>query len=208
MAVLPALWAELLGQALGREPGLRVLGSAATEDELKALACQSGRVVVILDYEAFGPNTEGLVARLRRAAPAARTLVLARRPDADAVASVLRAGAAGLVAKNARLATLLDAIRAAAAGQVWANRETTAQVIGQLVTPVQARADGATALTRREWEVVDAIATGLTNRAAARRLGISEKTVKTHLNNIFAKTRLHSRFALALWAQGQAQPKA
>ena len=69
------------------------------------------------------------------------------------------------------------------------------------------RAGAGPPLTRRELEVLDGITRGLRNREIALLLGVSEKTVKTHLNNIFAKTQVRGRFALALWAQGQVQPK-
>ncbi len=208
VAVQPALWCELLCAALDRQPGIEVMGSANTEDELHALMRRAAPAVVVLDYEALGPNSEGLIARLRRAPARARVLVLARRSGEEIVKSVLRAGAAGLVGKESTLARLVDAIRAVAAGQVWANREVTARVIEQLAAPAPRQLGEEPALTRREWDVLEAVSRGLRNREVARLLGVSEKTVKTHLNNIFAKTRLRGRFALALWAQGQIQPKA
>jgi two-component system, NarL family, response regulator DesR len=207
VAVQPALWCELLCSALGGEPGMRIIAGIASEDELRASLPPDEPAIVILDYEAFGPNSEGLIARLHRAAPRARVLVLARRSGAAVVRSVLRVGAAGLVGKEASLATLVDAIRAVSAGQVWANREVTAQVLDQLASPAGQGPEDQPALTRRELEVLDAISRGLRNREIARRLGVSEKTVKTHLSNIFTKTGLRGRFALALWAQGQLQPK-
>lgn len=207
VAVQPALWCELLSRALDEEPGLRVTARAANEDELGVALPAEEPVVVVLDYEAFGPNSEGLIARLRRAAPRARILTLARRSGPEIVKSVLRVGAVGLVGKEAPLATVMAAIRAVAAGQVWANREVTAQVIEQLASPAARQPEDVPAFTRRELAVLDAVSRGLRNREIASRLGVSEKTVKTHLSNLFAKTRLHGRFALALWAQGQDLPK-
>jgi len=63
-------------------------------------------------------------------------------------------------------------------------------------------------LTRPEWEVIEAVGCGLRNREIARTLGISEKTVKTHLNHILSKVHIDGRFALALLAQSDAQPRA
>lgn len=207
VAVAPALWRELLSAFLSGEGHFRVVGRAANEEELRVLLEQSGATVVVLDYEAFGPNCEGLVARLRRAAPRARFLILARRSEPEVVKAVLRAGASGLVRKESTFATLLYALRAVAAGQVWANREVTAQVLAQLVSPRGLQAEEARRLTRREWEVLDALGQGLSNKEIARLLGMSEKTVKSHLNNISAKLGLRGRFALALWAPGQIKPE-
>ena len=63
-------------------------------------------------------------------------------------------------------------------------------------------------LTGRKWEVIEAVGRGLRNRDIARGLGISEKTVTTHLNPISSKSHGESRFTLALWAQGGVQPRA
>jgi DNA-binding NarL/FixJ family response regulator len=208
IGVYPPLWGELLAQVLGREMWIEVVGRAADEDELRRLASEKTPKVILLDYEGLGPNAEGLVSRLRRLAPKVRVLVLARRSGAQTVVSLLRAGAAGLVGKDVNLRILLNALRAVAAGEVWAERKAAAQALDQLAAPVRAEPNGQVVLTRREWEVVEAVGRGLRNRDIARALGISEKTVKTHLNHIFSKLHVDSRFALALWAQGGVQPKA
>ena len=208
VAVYPPLWGELLALMLGREEWIHVVGRAATEDELRQLTAEQEPGVIVLDYEGLGPNAEGVVSRLRRLAPKVRVLVLARRSGEETVVSLLRAGAAGLVGKSADLSTLLSAVRAVAAGEVWAERRVAAQAIEQLAAPVPAEPDGRVMLTRREWEVIEGIGRGLRNREIARTLGISEKTVKTHLNHIFSKLHVESRFTLALWAQGGVQPRA
>ena len=208
VAVYPPLWGELLAQLLGREEWIDVVGRAATEDELRQLTAEQEPGVIVLDYEGLGPNAEGVVSRLRRLSPRVRVLVLARRSGEETVVSLLRAGAAGLVGKSADLSTLLSAVRAVAAGEVWAERKVAAQAIEQLAGPVPAEPDGRATLTRREWEVVEEVGRGLRNREIARVLGISEKTVKTHLNHIFSKLHVESRFTLALWAQGGVQPRA
>ena len=208
IAVQPALWAELLGILFAREPGVTLLGRANDEDEILALAAKNPDAVILYDFEALGPNGAGVIARVHRAAPRARVLVLARRSGDDTVTSVLRAGAAGLVGKHMAYKTVLEAIRAAAAGEVWANRWTTAQVISQLIATSRPEPeDDSSTLTRREWEVVDAVGRGLRSREIAVELGISPKTVKSHLSNIFVKTQLRGRFALALWAQGHLPQK-
>ncbi len=207
VAVYPPLWGELLAHSLSQETWVEVVGRAAGEDELRQLTSEHAPDVILLDYEGLGPNSEGVISRLRRLAPTVRVVVLARRSGEDTVVSVLRAGAAGLVGKGTDIGTLLNAVRAVAAGEVWANRRVAAQAIEQLAAPSRPEPDGRVSLTRREWEVVEAIGRGLRNRDIAHSLGISEKTVKTHLNHIFSKLRIESRFALALWAQGELQPK-
>lgn len=207
LGVQPKLWAELLTLAFAREGDVRVLQSVADEDELAEAADRHKGAVILLDYEALGPGCEGVIARMRRIGPSLRVLVLARRSGDETVSSVLRAGAVGLVGKQSGFTTLLAAVRAVAAGEVWAQRQVTARLIQQMAFPQRTMADGSASLTRREWELVDAIRQGGANREIALALGISEKTVKTHLTNIFLKTGVHSRFALARWAQEQIHPK-
>jgi len=207
IGVLPELWAELLTRALSTESGMEVLGRAAQEDEILSLATACVSAVALLDYEAMGPGVEGMIARMRRVLPSLKILVLARRFSEETARAVLRAGAAGLVGKHMDCATLATALRSIAKGEVWANRQVTAQVIQQLTTASRGEPEELPPLTRREWEVVDSVGRGQRNKEIALSLGISEKTVKTHLNNIFVKTRLRGRFALALWAQGAVGPK-
>jgi DNA-binding NarL/FixJ family response regulator len=208
IGVYPELWGELLAHILDREQWIEVVGRAASEDELRQLASNHAPDLILLDYEGFGPNAEGVVSRLRRLAHKVRVLVLARRSGEETVVSLLRAGAAGVVGKSVDLSTLFSAVRAVASGEVWANRKAAAQALEELAAPVPAEPDGRATLTRREWEVIEGVGRGLRNREIARALGISEKTVKTHLNHIFSKLHVESRFTLALWAQGGVQPRA
>jgi DNA-binding NarL/FixJ family response regulator len=205
LAIYPAMWGELLAQMLGREEWIDVVGRVTTEDELRHLVPETKPEIVVLDYEGLGPNAEGVVSRLRRLVPRVRVLVLARRSGEETVVSLLRAGAAGLVGKSDPVSTLLSAVRAVASGEVWANRRAAAQAIEQLAAPLPVEPDGRANLTRREWEVIEGVGHGMRNRDIARTLGISEKTVKTHLNHIFSKLHVESRFTLALWAQGELQ---
>lgn len=207
IAVRPALWGELLQLLLEQESHLSVAGRAQTEEQLTELLGHTEADLVVFDLEALGPSAEGVIARLRRAFPHVRILVLASRSSEETAVAVLRAGAAGLVDKQADYRTLVAAIRAIDAGETWANRRVTARALDQLSTPHRNHDPGATYLTTRELEVVDEIGRGLRNREVARKLGISEKTVKAHLVSIFAKLGVHSRTALALWATDRLDPK-
>lgn len=207
VATLPALWSEVLARLLERERDLHVVGRAHNEDQLREAVATHSPHVVLFDYEAFGPNSEGIIGRLRRAAPNTRTLVVASGSGDETTISVLRAGALGLVAKQLGYPALLAALRAVAAGELWAHRRVAAQALDQLASPVFQRQRLPSQLTKREWEVVEGVGRGLRNREIAHALGISERTVKSHLNNIFSKTRVSSRFALSLWSQGEAKRK-
>ena len=166
--------------------------------------------MLLFDYEALGPNGESMIARLRREATATRFLVLATRSGADTVERVLRAGAAGLVGKELDLVTLVRAIRSVAGGEVWANRLVTAHALEYLAGLSELgvlRSSTNGHLTRRESEIVQEVGLGLRNKEIAGKLRISEKTVHTHLNNIFRKLQMSNRIAVALFARELGQPR-
>jgi two-component system nitrate/nitrite response regulator NarL len=166
--------------------------------------------ILLFDYEALGPNGEILLSRLRREASGTRFLVLATRSGADTVERVLRAGAAGLVGKELDLATLVRAIRSVASGEVWANRLVTAHALEYLAGLSELgipRNSSNGHLTRRESEIVHEVGLGLRNKEIAGKLRISEKTVHTHLNNIFRKLQMDNRIALALFARELVVPR-
>lgn len=200
VAVQPALFGEVLARQLANEPGLQVVGQARDEDGIRSLLRKEDPQVLLLDYEGLGPNGEGMIPRLRRAAPKTRILVLATRSSDETVERVLRVGAAGLVGKQLGLATLVRAIRVVAAGELWANRRVTAQAVERLANVTGRDPWDAENLTSRESEIADAVGRGLRNKDIARRLGISEKTVKSHLTNIFRKLQVDNRFAVGLYA--------
>lgn len=205
VAVQPTLFCEALSGQLGLEPSLLVVGRACVEDGLKRLLSKEKPQVLLFDYEGLGPNAESAISRLRRMAPATRILVLASRSGDETIERVLRAGASGLAGKQLELSALVRAIRAVAAGETWANRRATSSVLEDLTRPaaVLHKAN----LTKREQEIADACGRGLRNKEIAKTLSISEKTVKTHLNSIFRKLQVDSRFALGLRILEYIQPK-
>lgn len=203
----PALFREVLGRALALEEGLFVVGRAATEIEIGEALREAASEVLLFDYEALGPNGEGMISRIRREFPKTRILVLATRSGPETVERVLHAGASGLVGKESDLPTLVRAIRSIARGEMWANRRDTARAFERLALVSGRHVASAGTITPREAEIVDCVAQGLRNKEIAHRLRIHEKTVKTHLNNIFRKLRVDSRIALALLGSSQPPPK-
>ena len=208
VAVQPTLFCEVLAGHLDHEQDLQVVGKPSTEDEIVRLLKAESLQVLVFDYEGMGPNSERTIFRLHRLAPATRILVLATRSSQETVVRVLRVGASGLVGKQLDAATVLRAIHALANGELWANRRATADFVEQLADSAGRvpLADGQ--LTDREWEILAGVGQGLRNKDIARRLSISEKTVKSHLNNVFRKLRVDNRFAAGMYALKHDQPKA
>jgi two-component system invasion response regulator UvrY len=166
----PPLFCELLASQLNEKPGFSVVGRASDSDHMWKVLAREKPQVLLFDYESLGPHPESMLHRLRRAAPATRILALGSRSTDEAAVRVLGAGASGLVGKQLKFSVLVDAIQSVGEGG-------------------GSKAD----LTRREFEVADACSRGMRNKAIAKLLNISEKTVKDDLNNIFRKLQVNNR---------------
>jgi DNA-binding NarL/FixJ family response regulator len=198
IATQPTLFRDALSRLLSREKDFQVVGQGWEENQVAEVLTREKPRILVFDYEALGANSEGIISRLRRLAPETRILVMATRSGDETAERVLRAGASGLVGKQLDLDTLIRAIRAVAAGEVWANRRTTALTLAHLTDFSATASVPRRQLTEREQQIVDGVTRGLRNKEIARHLSISESTVKSHLNNIFQKLGLEGRFALAM----------
>jgi DNA-binding NarL/FixJ family response regulator len=187
---------------------VEVVGRVHDEEQIRLAAATNDPAMIVLDREAFGSGCEGLISRLRRRVPGARTLVFAAKSTDETELALLRAGAAGVLEKERGFPVLLTALRAVAAGELWAHRRVIARAL-ELLQQAEASAWRASQLTRRERDIVGAVRRGLRNSEVADELGITEGTVKRHLSNIFAKTGVNDRTALkrlVLGANGEAKP--
>jgi DNA-binding NarL/FixJ family response regulator len=167
-----------------------VVGEAGRVDDIQPLLDGTGCDILLLDLQmdrSCLADIEALAARV-----AVVVVTASQRPE-DALAA-LRAGARAVVFKRFALETLTDAIRAAAEGNVWMPPSLQAQLTAQLRVPVMEK------LTPRERDIVRHVALGMRNSEVAKRLFISEVTVKTHLNNVFQKLGLRDRVGLTLYA--------
>ncbi|MCD0443320.1 response regulator transcription factor [Glycomyces sp. A-F 0318] len=175
------------------EPDFAVVGEAGDgEEALKAIA-ETRPDVVLLDLKMPGLDGQGVLDRLG-AGDGPNVLVLTSAADAERVPAAIGAGAAGFVYKDIDPDALASAIRTVHAGQM-------------LLAPVAMRglmngstAPAAPSLTPRENQVLGLIAKGQTNRQIARALGVSEKTVKTHVTNLLRRIGAADRTQAALWA--------
>ncbi|HZG02657.1 MAG TPA: response regulator transcription factor [Streptomyces sp.] len=174
-----------------------VVGEAADGAEGVARAEELRPDVVLMDVKM--PGTDGVEALriLRASQNPARVLVVTSFTEQRTVVPALRAGAAGYVYKDIDPDALAAAIRSVHAGHVLLQPEVAQALLSQEETGGPGRG---TALTEREREVLALIADGRSNREIARRLVLSEKTVKTHVSNILMKLDLADRTQAALWA--------
>ncbi len=182
---------------------LLVAGEAADGDETLRLAAQLQPDVLLLDLK---------LPRLRRrrgaapscptGRPGTRALVLTSAADRAQVALALQAGAAGFLYKDVDPDALVRAIRSVHDGHTL----LAAEVADMLSARPPGRGGGGLgALTRREREVLALLADGQSNREIGRALGVSEKTVKTHVSSVLAKLGVADRTQAAVLAVRQAE---
>jgi DNA-binding NarL/FixJ family response regulator len=182
---------------LGTLPGIAVIGEAEDgEAAVEAVATKNPQVV-LMDLNM--PRCDGVEAtrRIRASHPQTQVVVLTTYSDDDSIIAALQAGALGYLTKDATRAKIGRAVLAAAAGQAVLDPAVQQRLLSAAVrAPAAAPAGPASAdddLTPREAEVLRLIAAGKSNREIARALFVSEATVKTHVNRIFAKTGSRDR---------------
>jgi DNA-binding NarL/FixJ family response regulator len=180
---------------------IEVVGEAADGIEAVELVQRTKPDVALLDL--IMPRLGGLEAirRIREVAPATRVLVLTSFADDDTVLPAVRAGAAGYLLKDVQPPELVGAIRTVHAGEALLAPAVATMLVEQLAAE---DGDGAAErddhLTPREREVLALLARGRANKVIARDLGVSERTVKTHVSNILAKLNLTDRTQAAVYA--------
>jgi DNA-binding NarL/FixJ family response regulator len=176
-------------------PGIEVVGAAADGQEAVTLAQQACPDVVLMDLRM--PAVDGVEAtrRIRSDYPAVQVVVLTTYADDESILAALRAGAIGYLTKDASRDHIRRALEAAAAGQAVLDPAVQARLVEVAKLPEAAAQDAPLpdGLTEREAEVLQLMAAGLSNTEIATQLYVSEATVKTHINHIFAKSRSRDR---------------
>nr|WP_170316669.1 response regulator transcription factor [Streptomyces spectabilis] len=195
---------------LGLLPGVEVVGSGGDGEEAVRLVGELSPDVVLMDLRM--PRCDGAEAtrRIRAEYPGTQVVVLTTYADDESLFPALKAGARGYLTKDAGGEEIVRAIEDVLSGQAGLSPQIQRRLLERLsepetpVRPVQPP-DG---LTLRETEVVGLIAEGLTNQEIARALQVSTATVKTHINNLFAKAGLKDRAQAVRYAyrHGLAQP--
>ncbi len=185
-----------LEQLLSGEPDLEVVGVAASGGEAIDVVRGLRPDVVLMDLQM--PGVDGVSAtRTIVGEELADVLVLTSYSDAERIVGALDAGAMGYLLKDAEPDEVLRGIRSVASGESPINPRAARELLGARRTTGVAASD----LTPRESEVLVLVRQGLANKQIARRLGISERTVKAHLTSVFQRIGVVDRTQAALWAE-------
>jgi DNA-binding NarL/FixJ family response regulator len=180
---------------LGGFDDVDCLAEAVDGEEAVRLVAALQPDVVLMDLSMPVLDGVAATARIVEHHPAVRVVVLTTVADRTKVTAAIDAGAVGFLLKDADPATLHEGIRAAARGEAPLDPRAALALIDRR------RTTAAPALTARETEVLALVGEGLSNRLIARRLGIAEKTVKTHLTSVFTTIGVSDRTQAALWWQ-------
>ncbi len=185
---------EVVGEAADGESALEATGSLHPD-------------VVVMDL--LMPGLDGIeaTAELKARHPSVEVVAITSFIEESRITAAIEAGASGFLLKDAEADDLAAAIRSAYAGEVYLDPAVAGIVArrmrkgGATVTAGDGRQTASLSqLTPRELDVLDGVARGLSNRAIADELGVSERTARTHVSNILAKLGLTSRTQAALFA--------
>ncbi len=184
-----------LERLLSGAEGIEVVAAVSDGEEAVAAARETSPDVVLCDLSM--PTVDGIEATRRIVADdrEARVVILTAFSERDRILGALDAGAIGYLLKDADPEELLEAVRAAARGEAPLAPKAAHAVLSDRA------GQRAVELTGREREVLTLVAEGLPNKLIARRLEISEKTVKAHLTRIFERLGVTDRTQAALWAE-------
>jgi DNA-binding NarL/FixJ family response regulator len=182
-------------QLLDNVDQVEVVGSAAGGEEAVAIAATARPDVVLMDLEM--PDIDGIEAtrRIRASQPEVNVVLLTAFSDRERILAAIDAGAVGYLLKDAEPEEIVRGLEAAARGE-----SPLSPKAAQALVAARGERGLDPLLTPREDEVLSLLAEGLPNKLIARRLDISEKTVKAHLTSIFHRIGVTDRTQAALWA--------
>lgn len=189
-----------LRRLLETDPRLEIVGENAGGPAAVALVRETDADILLLGL-AGGQKAAITLPDLTAAGLSVRTIILTVRVDLPDVTRALQLGACGVIPKDSSPEVLFSSIHSVMAGRRWIGRDETSEAVVSLrKLDAARRRSSAFGLTRRELDIVRAVAAGCTNKEIAERSSISQNTVKSHLAHIFNKLGASNRVELALFA--------
>ena len=192
-----------LRSILEGDDDFEVVGEASDGDQALTLAQDLLPDVVLMDIRMGQADGITATRRIRSVVPSVRVVVLTSYDEDELVFSSIRAGASGYLLKEVNAQQLLNAIRTVADGFSLIYPSIARRVLDEMGRPRKSTEEGLAELTPREREVLKLVASGRPNKEIGAMLGISERTVKTHISNIFSKLELSDRTEAAMYVHNR-----
>lgn len=189
-----------LSDVLGAADGIEVVGAIADGGLAAALAIELEPDIVLMDLNMAGLDGIDATRDVLAARPQTKVVILTSFSESARILAALDVGAIGYLLKDTEPEDIIRALRDAETGGVPLSPMAARALLPNHGPVVVTTSDG---LSAREREVLSLVADGLANKSIARRLAISEKTVKAHLTRVFTTLGVSDRTSAALWAQRQ-----
>ncbi len=202
---------QLLAEAIQHGHNFRVIGCATSAAEIISAVAKSQPDVAVISIRLQDDAVAGLRAlrKLRTSHTRSRVVMLLDTDERELVIEILRNGASGIFCRTGFFKDLRKCIERIRDGQIWINNTQVQYLVEELVqapAPRVVRGKLATPLSKREGEVAQLVAAGLSNHGVSEKLGLSGHTVKNYLFNIFEKLGISTRIELVLYVLNQAKP--
>jgi len=195
---------ESLGLALAQETSIEIVAQAVNGPQAIEVICELKPDIVLVGITM--PELDGLqiISDIKERSPATKAIILTGGMDEEIIIEAIQVGAKGYLSKNSSISRLFKAIKAVHNGQLWIERQLIAKYFNGDITDDSCLPGSLekieALLTSREQEILRILMQGGTNKEIGRKLFISEKTVKSHLNSIFKKLNVRRRLEAILCA--------
>ena len=186
---------EGLACIFSTEPDFEVLARASNGDDALDAVMHFAPDVLVLDLRM--PGKDGMtVLRELRTRPVSTKVVVLTAINGDAVYEAIRLGARGVLMKDAASQVVVQCVREVHAGHSWFEHGAASHAIERLLRREAETRTIELRLTKREWEVAQLVASGLSSKAVAKDLAISEGTAKVHIHHVYEKLKVAGRMGL------------
>ncbi len=198
------LLTDTLTSVVSQDESLVMLPAVHSSEEAVELVRQRSPDVILMDIE-FRGSMSGIEAtrRIKEASPSTKVVIMTAHEDERLLVEAVEAGASGFLRKTEGVDELIEAVKAAALGEILIDRAALARLLPQVARERETRRDAQVLLdqlTEREREVLRLLAEGLRNDDIAAKLFISPQTVQTHVRNLLAKLGVHSKLEAVAFA--------